>query len=464
MGGTAGLVTLVARVRETIRRHAMLAGGESVLVAVSGGADSVALLHVLGSLAPSLRLRLAVGHVDHGLREGSAGDAEFVAGLAEAMGLPVLLERVAVEAGASLEARARDARFRALLAMAARAGADRIALGHTADDQAETVLMRVLQGAGPRGLAGIPPVREPFIRPLIDATRADVVAELLGTGLSWREDPTNRDVRFLRNRLRHEVLPRLTALNPAVVSALTRTARLAREHVEACTAWAERELSGARDPSGEWRLSRARLQALPTDVAAEALRLAAADLGHRAPLRGWAQRGLRRILQDPPPRRPFRLAAVTVEVSGDHVRLGRDSRPRLDRRVLVLPGRTPLPEIGRAIDARCFVPPPGYAVPREAARAAFDADLLAEGLVVRARRPGDRLVPFGATVSRRLKSLLIDARVPRWDRDAVAIVEAAGEILWVVGVRRAGAAPVSASTRTVLELRSVSLADPPTGG
>ncbi len=455
MGGTAGLVTLAARVRETIRRHAMLAGGESVLVAVSGGADSVALLHVLMSLAPSLRLRLAVGHVDHGLREGSAGDAEFVAGLAEAMGLPVLLERVAVEAGASLEARARDARFRALLAMAARAGADRIALGHTADDQAETVLMRVLQGAGPRGLAGIPPVREPFIRPLIDAARADVVAELLGTGLSWREDPTNRDVRFLRNRLRHEVLPRLAALNPAVVSALTRTARLAREHVEACTAWAERELAGARDASGEWRLSRARLQALPTDVAAEALRLAAADLGHRAPLRGWAQRGLRRILQDPPPRRPLRLAAVTVEVSGDHVRLGRDSRPRLDRRALVL---------GRAIDARCFVPPPGYAVPRETARAAFDADLLAGGLVVRARRPGDRLVPFGGTVSRRLKSLLIDARVPRWDRDAVAIVEAAGEILWVVGVRRAGAAPVSASTRTVLELRSVSLADPPTGG
>ena len=438
----------------------MLAGGESVLIAVSGGADSVALLHTLRQLAGPLRLRLSVGHVDHGLREGSPADAEFVALLAKAMAVPALVERVVIEPGASLEARAREARYRALRSMAAHVGADRVALGHTADDQAETVLMRMIQGAGPRGLAGIPPVRGRFIRPLIETSREDVEAELIRSGVSWREDPTNGDVRFLRNRLRHEVLPVLAAVNPGIASALTRTARLARAHVDALTAWAGRELDGARDVSGDWVLSRRRLRALPADVAAEALRLAAADLGHRAPLRAWAHRGLRRVLLDPSPRRPFQLGAVTVEVSGDRVRLGLTSRPRLRRRSLVLPGSTPLPEIARAIDARRFVPPPGYAIPREANCTVFDADLLREELVVRARRPGDRLVPFGSTASRRLKTLLIAGGVPRWDRDAVAIVEAGGEILWVVGVRRAAAAPVSASTRVVLELRSVPLAKP----
>jgi tRNA(Ile)-lysidine synthase len=459
MGGAAGGVALAEGVRAVIRRHALLAGGESVLVAVSGGADSVALLHVLRELVPALGLRLSVGHVDHALRPDSAADAEFVAELARSLSLPVLVERVAVELRGSLEASAREARYRALRGMAVRLGADRIALGHTADDQAETVLMRILQGAGPRGLAGIPPVRDCFVRPLIETARADVLAELRRAGLSWREDPTNRDVRFLRNRLRHDVLPLLTAVNPGVVDALGRTARLAREHVDSLTAWARRELERACDAPGDRVLSRARLQSLPADVAAEVLRLAAAELGQDGPLRAWAHRGLRRILRDPPPRRSFRLGAIVLEVSGDRVRLGCSARASVARRPLVWPGRTPLPEIAQAIDARCFARPREYVAPRDRRRAAFDADLVGEALAVRARRPGDRLVPFGSTASRRLKSVLIDAKVPRWARDAVAVVEHAGEILWVAGVRRGAGAPVTAATRRVLELSVVFLAE-----
>ncbi len=153
-------MTLLERVERTIRRHAMLAGGESVLVAVSGGADSVALLHVLATLAPAWGLRLHVLHVDHGLRADSARDAEFVRRLGERLGIPVDVATVTVERRGSLEAAARAARYAALAACADRVGAARIALGHTADDQAETALMRVLQGAGLRGLAGIPPVRD----------------------------------------------------------------------------------------------------------------------------------------------------------------------------------------------------------------------------------------------------------------------------------------------------------------
>src|SRR2546428_5981951 len=162
----------------TIRRHAMLAGGETVLVAVSGGADSVALLHFLAGLAPEWRLRLHVLPVDPQLRPDPPRDADFVQALGARFGVSVDIATVAVDSRGSLEAAARAARYAALETSAARLGAHRIALGHTADDQAETVLMRLLEGAGVRGLAGIPPVRGRIIRPLIELHPAALEAEL----------------------------------------------------------------------------------------------------------------------------------------------------------------------------------------------------------------------------------------------------------------------------------------------
>src|SRR5262249_27849602 len=158
-------------VLDTVRRHGLLHGGETVIVAVSGGADSVALLDVLGEIAPVLRLTLACVHVHHGLRAEAEADADFVRRLSERMKVPYYLERVTVRREPRWdgpEAEARRARYVALEARALAIGADRIATGHQADDQAETVLMRLLQGAGPRGLAGIAPARGVFIRPLIE--------------------------------------------------------------------------------------------------------------------------------------------------------------------------------------------------------------------------------------------------------------------------------------------------------
>ncbi|PYM07965.1 MAG: tRNA lysidine(34) synthetase TilS [Candidatus Rokuibacteriota bacterium] len=230
---------MIDAVRDTIRRHAMLAGGEAVLVAVSGGADSVALLYALQALGAELRLTLSVVHLDHGLRAESADDGAFVEALARARSLPVSVERITVAPGGSLEARAREARYAALRRHAARVGAERVALGHTADDQAETVLMRLIEGAGPRGLRGIPPVRGIFIRPLIETRRAEIVDALQRAGLAWREDPSNRDPKLLRNRIRHELLPQLAAsYNPAIVAALNRAAALTRDLLAHLTAQA----------------------------------------------------------------------------------------------------------------------------------------------------------------------------------------------------------------------------------
>ena len=430
----------------------MLAGGESVLVAVSGGADSVALLRVLTALAPELSLRLHVLHVDHGLRPDSPRDAEFVRQLAARLGVAVDVARVTVAPGGSLEAAARAARYAALEAHATRLGADRIALGHTADDQAETVLMRMLAGAGVRGLAGIPHVRGRIIRPLLDTRRPQLVAELRERELPWIEDPSNRDPQFLRNRIRHELLPLLAAsYNADVVPALTRVGRLCRDTVAAIERVAARELDGlAVSADGAVVLEHAALGELPRQVAAEILRQAAARLGRRAPLRAWAHRGLARVLAAPPPRRPFRLGGVTVEVSCGRIRLAVAPARPWPARELAVPGRVELPEIGHVLEAR-VLSTVGYVVPRADDRVAFDAATVPARLTVRARRRGDRFSPFGAG-ERRLKAFLIGAKIPRWERGRLPLVEAGGAILWIAGVRRGREAPVTAATRSVVEL------------
>jgi tRNA(Ile)-lysidine synthase len=452
-------------VRRTIARERLLAGGETVLVGVSGGADSTALLHVLAALAPELGLALHVLHVDHGLRRDSARDAEVVRRLAARYGLPVDVATVTVERTGSLEEAARRARHAALEAGADRVGASRIALGHTADDQAETVLMRLLEGTGLRGLAGIRPRRGRVIRPLLEVRRQAIADLLAAAGLSWIEDPTNRDCRFLRNRVRHQVLPALArqADRGDLVRPLTRVARQARAAVETVEALGRRELDrlGDRQP-GALVLSRSALAALPPPVAAEVLRQGAQDLGGRASWRAWEHRGLARALALPPPRRGFRLGGMLAEVSGDRLRLAREPRSPLRARALgavesLLAGGAgggavvALDEIGLRLEAR-VLPARGYAVPRGAARVAFDADGLGPPLLVRPRRGGDRMIPFGAVGPRRLKTLLIDARIPRWDRACVPLVEAQGQIVWVGGLRRGAAAPVTAATRRILEL------------
>ena len=438
----------------------MLAGGETVLIAVSGGADSVALLHLLLELSPGWRLRLHVLHVDHQLRAESAADADFVRDLGARLGVLVDVATVAVDRRGSLEAAARAARYAALDVCAARVGAERIAVGHTADDQAETVLMRLLQGAGVRGLAGIPPVRGRIIRPLIEMRRSALETELRRAGLAWVDDRTNRDLKFLRNRIRHELLPLLAdSYNPEVAASLVRVAAVARETVSALDLAAGAVLDRLAvwsDRAATLKLDA--LRALPRPVAAEVLRQGAARLGSRAPLRAWAHRGLKRVLAVPAPRRPFRLGGVTVEISGALARLATASPEPLIERTVAVPGRTELPEIGQALEAR-LVGADAYAIPRETSRVAFDADELGAPLVVRARRRGERFVAFGGS-ERRLKSLLIEAKVPRWDRARVPVILAGGTIVWIGHLRRGAAGRVTARTRRVLELALVPLAQP----
>ncbi len=224
---------VVQRVRQTLRREQMLSGGESVVIATSGGPDSMALLHLLRRLREEFRLRLRVVHVDHGLHRASRAHAAFVRQTARGWGIPVSVRRVNVRAHAkrhrlTLEEAARALRYAALARAARRVRATHIATGHTADDQAETVLLWLLRGAGADGLGGMPATRPHeglrVIRPLLGVRREEIVAYLRAEGVRWRSDPTNRSRAPLRNRIRQDLLPYLAGYNPGIKAVLQRLA------------------------------------------------------------------------------------------------------------------------------------------------------------------------------------------------------------------------------------------------
>ena len=213
---------ITSTVRRTVRERALLSPGDQVLVACSGGPDSTTLLHVLHRLRRELGITLCAASIDHGLRPESVSEVEQVGAFASTLGVPFYSARVEVpREGASIQARARELRYRALREIAASHGAVRIAVGHTQDDQAETVLARVLRGAGLRGLRGIEARRsDGVIRPLLDCRRSDVRAYAAGRALAFVDDPSNHQRAFERVRIRHEVLPTLAAEDPRVVDHL----------------------------------------------------------------------------------------------------------------------------------------------------------------------------------------------------------------------------------------------------
>lgn len=271
----------------TISRYNMLAAGDRMIVAVSGGADSVCLLEVMAALAPRLEIILAgVAHFNHKLRgEESEKDEQFVAALAARHGIPLYRTEAAFSKATNLEQEARRARLDFFRALIGAGRAQRVAVAHTRDDQAETVLLRLTRGSGLAGLAGILPVtREGVIRPLIESTRAEVETYLRGRGIAWRDDSSNQDLRFRRNRVRHQLLPSLACdYNPAISESLAQMAELARDE----EAWWSAEIARLAEnllvigPAGV-EVRAADLAALPKAVARrlarKALGLAKGDL------------------------------------------------------------------------------------------------------------------------------------------------------------------------------------------
>jgi tRNA(Ile)-lysidine synthase len=280
------LPTLVAGVDRALKTLGTPAGGEVVLLALSGGADSVALLDALCLLRRPRGFQVAAAHLDHRLRPGSGDDAAFCRALCERLDVLLHVGEADVAArvrreGGGLEQAARRERYGFLRRVQRETGAVAIAVAHTRDDQAETLLLHLLRGSGATGLGGMRPRVGPVVRPLLGLSRREVVAHLRERGLAWRDDPTNADPALLRNRVRHELLPYLEArFNPRLRGGLARTARLLAEEAAYLRARADALLDRIARPDGDALvLERSGLARAPAAVARVAIRQALSRAG-----------------------------------------------------------------------------------------------------------------------------------------------------------------------------------------
>lgn len=432
---------ILARVRYFLA--ALEIADKHVLVAVSGGPDSMALLDVLHRLG----IAVVVGHVHHGLRVESGEEAEFVRLRAQEYGISYSQRYVDVRGrmesqGESLETAARELRREALRAMAAEAGATYIATGHHADDQAETVLMRLLRGTGVRGLGGIPPCNEEFIRPLLQVWRAEILDYAHEHELPYRLDASNASPEHLRNRLRHQLLPLLEAdYAPRLRERLAHLAEIARGDNVALEQWADKSyLKNAQPTPGGISLPHP-LQELPEAIIRRVWLLALAAVRGDASDIGYAH-----------------LLAIAALKTGEETHLpGAIVRYEYDRLVflqqeivveaynsaLPVPGVVELPSIGVILNTELLAQwssyPTGDAV-------LLDADNIVGGLTMRSWCAGDRYQPLGAPGTRKLQDIFVDMQVPRRLRARVPVVCDEEGIVWLAGYRLADRVKVSRKT------------------
>jgi len=429
---------LVEQVKKTISRHGMVMPGDRLLAAVSGGPDSVAMLYVLNSLSAELGFTLAVAHLNHGFRPEAADEAGFVRAEAERLGLQSVIREAApgeIPDGANRQAAAREFRYGFLRDAAARLGATKVAVGHNADDQAETWLMRELRGSGARGLSAIPPVRGEIIRPLIDATREEIMGYITENRIAYVTDRSNLKPVYLRNRLRIEVMPMLREINPNLTATAARAADVHRaedEFLEAYTADAIRGL--VTDNRGRLSIPAAALSGLPEAIRRRALRQlvrrAKGDLlgigyVHIQDAEELAASGGTGCVLHAPGGVRLGLSYGTLSVYLE------DDGPEPFDIALPVPGTVRLPD-GSVVEARMAE---GPAEPAGRHEAVFDAGAVKAGLRVRSRRPGDYLYPAGMDGKKKLKEMLIDLKVPRELRGRLPVVTCGGEIIWVAGIR-----------------------------
>ncbi len=444
-------MTLLDRVRRTLQRHQLTHRSTRVVAALSGGPDSMALLHVLRALDRADELRLvAVAHLNHRLRTAADADEQFCAGVAASLGLPFVVERIDVAPLASAEHRSlEDAAHLARHAFFERAvrqvAADAVAVGHTQDDQAETFLLRLVRGAGARGLSAMHPRNGIVIRPMLECSKAAARAFLGEHALPFVHDATNDDVGIPRNRVRAELLPVLVdRFNPRIVEVLAAEAELARadEQVleEMASAWRTQHLNRSDAVA---RMDSAALAALPQAVAWRvlhgAMREAAGGrlIGFDHVKLAWEVATGNGPAFDAPGHRVERTGPFVVLSSRPAGSAGRPSGAAPSpvaafRYTLPVPGEVTIVEIGCVLSAT--VDASGGAAPRaDDASAAVPLAKVAGGLAVRTRRPGDRLEPTRAG-HRKLQDLLVDRKVPREARDRIPIVvDAADRIVWVPG-------------------------------
>lgn len=469
------MLSFPEKIQRTLVIHKMVKPGDHLVVAVSGGPDSMALLHALVRLRSSLGLHLTVAHLDHGTRGGaSAADAEFVRQAAAGLGIPVVIERRDVpgeraKIGMSFQEAARTLRLRFLESVRERVSADKVALAHTVDDQAETVLINLLRGGGPRGLGGMRPVRGNLIRPLLDCTREEAVNFLQEEGIEYRQDETNRDPRYLRNRIRLELIPQLEQeYNPQARQALHQTARILQweeDHLNRETEdWFER-LGRVEPLSRHVVLECTALKALPPALQARLVRLAL-ERGCGT-LRRFTFGHILNVLELLEAGKSGKVVSLpghwAAEREANCLKIYKIQEPKSgiinddnplsgEGLALQVPGVTAVDALGVRISIEVEEGVhQGTAKPNQAL---LDFDKTGASLRIRYWRPGDRFQPLGMQGTKKLKDYFKDQKIPRAERKRMTVLTTAQDhIIWIVEGRISELYRISDQTRKTLNIR-----------
>ena len=470
------LVMIRKKVRDFNYRDRLLFPGDRILVAVSGGPDSVALLHILYDLRAKFQLHLEIAHLQHGIRGDEAKeDAKFVAGLAEQMKVPIHLRevdmpRIRSDAGkGNLEAMARDERYRFFAEVMRERKLNKVATAHTRDDQAETVLMWLLRGTGMKGLGGMAPQHQlrlasgdltnsiTIIRPLLNVSKLEILSYLEDHKFAYRIDRTNEDTTLLRNWIRRELLPSIQQrAGEDFPARLSHEAELLRDEDRYLDRLATKSLDAIRDANG---LNRLALLREATALQRRILRLWIAHTrGHLRGLEFVHIEELRRLIEHGAPQARLSIPGGW-ELVREYETLKLEKRTRGSTRICYSykfdAGTTlRIPEAGYEFHSES-TSPNLVQFPTSAMEAVFDAACLSGPLTVRNFRRGDRFQPLGMGGHKKVKELFIEKKVPLSLRARLPILVIGAEILWIPGYARSEVGRVSESTTAVLQVKAI---------
>lgn len=461
-------IDLVKQVRLLIGKLGMLKTGDKVLIGVSGGPDSIALLHILWTLKDDLRIIPVVAHLNHQLRgEEAKEDARSVREFSEKLGLPCYIEEADAKSyhknsGLSLQEACREIRFSFFEQLAGKLGAGRVALGHHADDQAETILLNLLRGAGISGLKGISYVRGLYIRPLLEIRRKEIEEYCLQHHLPVRQDSSNLKPVYTRNRIRLNLLPLLEReYNPQIIHALVQLGNLCSEEDSFLEELALINFENIKtnEKNGMVVLDNNALCSLSAPLCRRVLRLAWEEItGETKELSYHHVEKLMELLHKKAGGRVMILPrGIRALKTNNVLQFSRETEPipiLPYKHPLIVPGVTYIPEIDLCIQAEVInlrdAPSFAEMSPNEAL---LDYDLIKQPLYVRRRLEGDVFSPLGVDGTLKLKKFLIDGKIARYKRDKIPLVVSGDDIVWVGGLRSAQGWKVTGGTVKCLYLQ-----------
>lgn len=451
---------MLARVKKTLKKYKMLIQSEKVILGVSGGADSIAMLYALNELI-DYGLELIVAHLNHGIRGDEAkGDAEFVKETAKSLRLTFVYGEVDTlsfkeKSQLSLEDAARTLRYKFFNQVMNKHYATKIATAHTLDDQAETVLMRLLRGSGSRGLSGIPPVSNSIVRPLIDTSRSEIEEYLRSKGVEWVEDSTNESPEFLRNRIRQDLLVELESYNPQIKETLSRTAEILRSEEEFIRREALKHFDDIFNPNKSKLIGDLKhYRSVEKPLRFSLLRLTIEKLNS----------GLKNIssihiisaddfLLSETASGEVELPQGTVIVKGyDTFLVTRKSELELEFSYSIQsPGKWSFPEFSVSIE---YIKTDELDENDESV-AYLDPETVSFPIEVRNFKPGDRFSPLGMTTSKKLQDYFTDIKLPKFLRSKVPIFISKDEIMWLGGIRLDNRFKVTDKKKEVLVIKLI---------